>query len=123
MFKNNNIYSIQKVDAHADINTPQRSVSGNMHGMPVAFLMGLADNASKLPGFDWFKPCVGVNDVVYIGLRDLDQDEKDTIRRLGIKAYTVSRFLCVVCFSFSIYYCLLWFLSCVHFLHFRSHYI
>lgn len=77
------------MDAHADINNPTRSVSGNMHGMPVSFLMGLVDNAHKLPGFEWFKPHVAINDVVYIGLRDLDQDEKDTIRKLGIKAYTV----------------------------------
>lgn len=80
---------LSQVDAHGDINNPARSVSGNMHGMPVAFLMGLVDNAKKLPGFEWFEPTVDVKDVVYIGLRDLDQDEKDTIRRLGIKAYSV----------------------------------
>lgn len=78
------------VDAHADINNPKKSVSGNMHGMPVSFLMGLTENAKKLPGFDWFKPRVEHNDVVYIGLRDLDQDEKETIKKYGIKAYTVS---------------------------------
>jgi arginase len=64
-----------------------------MHGMPVSFLMGLVDQPKKLPGFEWFKPCLDVKDLVYIGLRDLDQDEKDTIKRLGIKAYTVSLLL------------------------------
>jgi len=77
------------VDAHADINTPQRSISGNMHGMPVAFLMGLVDGADTLPGFDWLQPCLKPHDVFYIGLRDVDDDEKDTIRSLGIRAYSM----------------------------------
>lgn len=78
-----------QVDAHGDINNPTRSISGNMHGMPVAFLMGLVENAKKLPGFEWFKPVLKPTELVYIGLRDLDQDEKETIRRLGIKAFSV----------------------------------
>lgn len=61
-----------------------------MHGMPLAFLMGLVSDSRKLPGFGWLKPCVKPSDVVYIGLRDLDQDEKRTIKQLGIKAFTVS---------------------------------
>ena len=78
------------VDAHADINTPQISSSGNVHGMPVAFLMGLVDKVQELPSFDWFTPCITPKDVVYIGLRDLDPGEKQLIRKLGIKAFTVS---------------------------------
>lgn len=78
------------VDAHADINTPAFSGSGNMHGMPVAFLMDLVKNISAYPSMEWFKPCLTPKDVVYIGLRDLDQPEKETIKKLGIKAYTVS---------------------------------
>jgi len=77
------------VDAHADINTPARSNSGNMHGMPVAFLMGLVENANKLPGFQWFKPCMKPSDLVYIGLRDVDSDERRTIKNLGIKAFSM----------------------------------
>lgn len=77
------------VDAHGDINTPLTSLSGNMHGMPVAFLLGLVENANSLPGFQWFKPTVKPKDIVYIGLRDLDKAEKMTIRKLGIKAFTV----------------------------------
>jgi len=80
-----------QVDAHADINTPAKSLSGNMHGMPVAFLTGLVDNYSSLPGFSWFVPQLQPSDIVYIGLRDLDEEEKLTIRRLGIKAFTVRR--------------------------------
>lgn len=77
------------VDAHGDINTPATSSSGNMHGMPVAFLLGLVSDAKKLPGFSWFEPCVAPKDIVYIGLRDLDKGEKLAIRKHGIKAFTV----------------------------------
>lgn len=77
------------VDAHADINTPEHSVSGNMHGMPISFLMGLVKDANKYPYLEWFKPCLKPQDLVYIGLRDLDNDEKKTIKELGIKAFTV----------------------------------
>jgi arginase len=78
------------VDAHADINTPTTSLSGNMHGMPVAFLLGLVDQFKTLPGFSWFESSVVPQDIVYIGLRDLDRAEKATIKKLGIKAFTVS---------------------------------
>jgi arginase len=78
------------VDAHGDINTPANSLSGNMHGMPLAFLLGIVSNAKELPGFEWFQPCLQPSDIVYIGLRDLDRAEKKVIRDLGIKAFTVS---------------------------------
>ena len=57
------------VDAHADINIPSSSPSGNMHGMPVSFLMGLVENASKYPSMNWFEACVKPEDICYIGLR------------------------------------------------------
>ncbi len=59
------------VDAHADINTPTTSTSGNMHGMPVGFLMGLVPNVRQLPGMSWFpeSPVISPSDIVYIGLR------------------------------------------------------
>lgn len=77
------------VDAHADINTPETSPTGNMHGMPVAFLLGLINHPS-LPGFKWFKPCLKPSDIVYIGLRDVDAGEKAIIRKLGIKAFSMT---------------------------------
>lgn len=77
------------VDAHADINTPATSSSGNMHGMPVGFLLGLVDNANKLPSLEWFQSSLSPKDIVYIGLRDLDIPEKSIIKKLGIKAYTM----------------------------------
>lgn len=78
------------VDAHADINTPETSNSGNLHGMPLAFLLGLVDNAKTLPSFEHFEPCLQPEDIVYIGLRDVDKEEKKIIKELGIKAFTVS---------------------------------
>ena len=77
------------VDAHADINIPATSGSGNMHGMPVAFLMNLVEGASTYPSMQWFKPCLNPKDLVYIGLRDLDVPEKQLIKSLGIKAFTM----------------------------------
>jgi arginase len=58
--------------------------------MPVAFLMNLVENANKYPSMSWFNPCLNPRDLVYIGLRDLDEAEKAVIKRLNIKAYTVS---------------------------------
>jgi arginase len=61
-----------------------------MHGMPVAFLLGLVENANKLPGFGWYDaPYVKPEDIVYIGLRDLDSEEKKVIKKLGIKSFTM----------------------------------
>jgi arginase len=60
-----------------------------MHGMPLGFLLGLVKNARSLPNFDWFTPCVKPEEVVYIGLRDLDIGEKQFIKSLGIKAFTM----------------------------------
>ena len=77
------------VDAHADINIPASSPSGNMHGMPVSFLMGLVEEANKYPSMSWFKSCVKPEDLVYIGLRDLDHPEKALIKELGIKAFSM----------------------------------
>jgi arginase len=88
------------VDAHADINTPTTSHSGNMHGMPVAFLLGLVEEAKTLPGFEWFEPCLTPKDIVYIGLRDLDRGEKKFIKKLGIKSYSVRNFALSRCFFF-----------------------
>ena len=78
------------VDAHAEINTPEVSQSGNMHGMPLSFLLGLVKNANQYPSMEWFKPCLNPRDIVYIGLRDLDNAEKRLLKELNIKAFTVS---------------------------------
>ncbi|KAF2968657.1 hypothetical protein GQX73_g4920 [Xylaria multiplex] len=78
------------VDAHADINTPETSDSGNIHGMPVAFATGLAKE-EKPEYFGWLKPenLLNVNKLVYIGLRDVDAGEKRILRENGIKAFSM----------------------------------
>ena len=78
------------VDAHADINTPETSESGNIHGMPVAFLTGLAKEKRE-DIFGWLdgEPKLNVRKLVYIGLRDVDRGEKQILRENGIKAFSM----------------------------------
>lgn len=81
------------VDAHADINTPETSESGNVHGMPVAFLTKLAtEKREDVFGWLWNdgeKPSVSLSKLVYIGLRDIDSGEKEILRREGVKAFSM----------------------------------
>lgn len=74
-------------DAHADLNTEERSLSGNMHGMSVAASLGhTAFNLSHITGAGAF---IDPSNLVYIGLRDLDEYEKEQIKGLGIRAFTM----------------------------------
>ncbi|KAJ3094074.1 Arginase, catabolizes arginine to ornithine and urea [Physocladia obscura] len=76
------------VDAHGDINTPESTSSGNLHGCPVAFLSGLG--GSKVPPFtNWLNPTFDLSRIVYIGLRDLDGPEKKILRDNNIKAFSM----------------------------------
>ncbi|KAJ4288462.1 Arginase, catabolizes arginine to ornithine and urea [Kalmusia sp. IMI 367209] len=77
------------VDAHADINTPETSPSGNIHGMPVAFATRLARERADEP-FGWIQEehRVDTKKLVYIGIRDLDPSEKSHLRDNDIKAFT-----------------------------------
>ncbi|KAF2487068.1 arginase [Neohortaea acidophila] len=79
------------VDAHADINTPEVSGSGNIHGMPVAFLTGLASEPEPTKPFGWISDehKISVKKLVYIGLRDVDRAEKKILREQGIKAFSM----------------------------------
>lgn len=75
------------VDAHGDINTPSTTPSGTMHGMPLAFLLGLGDpRFAELGGNT---PKILPENIVYIGLRDLDPPERSLIKKLGITAFTM----------------------------------
>ncbi|KAI5859826.1 arginase [Durotheca rogersii] len=78
------------VDAHADINTPETSGSGNIHGMPVSFVTGIAKE-ERPEYFGWLKPehLLNVSKLVYIGLRDVDLGEKKILRDNGIKAFSM----------------------------------
>ena len=79
------------VDAHADINTPEMSPSGNLHGMPMAFLTRLAREHNKDDAFGWIEDehVVNTQKLVYIGLRDVDRGEKVLLREQGIKAFSM----------------------------------
>jgi len=78
------------IDAHADINTPSTTESGNLHGCPVSFLMGLEGTSEKeIPEFSWLKPCLRPDRIVYIGLRDVDAGEKKILRDNNITAYSM----------------------------------
>jgi len=90
-YRAQNNFGVIWVDAHADLNPPQASGSGNAHGMPLSFL--IRDLAhlipSNIPEFDWVEPCLDIHDVAYIGLRDLDPAEKQIIKEYGMSAYTM----------------------------------
>ncbi|MGZ4836863.1 MAG: arginase [Terriglobales bacterium] len=75
------------IDAHSDINTPDSSPSGNVHGMPLAAIMGLW--TSELANIFGFSPKVRPENCVLIGVRDIDAIEKENIRRAGIEVFTM----------------------------------
>ncbi|KAI8333951.1 arginase [Chlamydoabsidia padenii] len=74
------------VDAHADINTPELTESGNIHGCPLSFLTGISTNH---PSFQWVKSLVKPDRLTYIGLRDVDDAEKKILQDFGIKAFSM----------------------------------
>ena len=83
------------VDAHADANSPGTSPSGNMHGMPLAFLLGLVEAESldeDATYFDWLleKPFLSPERLAYVGLRDVDDDERCALRGLAARGTYVS---------------------------------
>lgn len=75
------------MDAHSDINTPETSPSGNVHGMPVAALLGMEPAALRdLLGWS---PKVLPENTVLIGIRDVDETERENIRRAGVAVFTM----------------------------------
>lgn len=75
------------IDAHADVNTPDSSPSGNIHGMPLAHLLGYGD--ARLLDTWGGGAVLQPRDVVFIGLRSLDGAERKFIREHGIRAFTM----------------------------------
>jgi arginase len=75
------------LDAHGDLHTPETSGSGNVHGMPVAHLLGHGD--PRLSGLAKPGPAVRPEHVVFVGLRDLDPPEQAFIRDSGVRAFTM----------------------------------
>ena len=74
------------IDAHPDINTQETTVTGNIHGMPVAAMLGLGDRRLCNIGGEFTK--LRPENVVMIGLRDIDPPEQEILDRLKIKYYT-----------------------------------
>jgi arginase len=75
------------VDAHGDINTPETTPSGNVHGMPVATMLGLSGLGARL---GWTARRLDPHRVVLFGTRTLDPGEQRTIRELGVRMFTMS---------------------------------
>ena len=76
------------IDAHSDINTPESSPSGNVHGMPLAAALGLAG-----PGFEseaWPLPAVEHRRVAIVGARELDDGERRLLHEAGVRVFTMS---------------------------------
>ncbi len=75
------------IDAHSDINTPETSPSGNVHGMPLAAIMALGP--ADLVNIFGFAPKVHPENCVLVGVRDIDSIERENIRRAGIEVFTM----------------------------------
>ena len=76
------------IDAHSDMNTPETSPSGNVHGMPLAALVGLGPE--PLGNIFGYCPKIAAENTVLIGVRDIDTAERENIRRAGIaQVYTM----------------------------------
>jgi arginase len=75
------------IDAHADMNTPETSPSGNVHGMPLACCIGRGP--AELTGLFGFAPKVDPRNIAIVGLRDVDRTEIPHVRETGVSAYTM----------------------------------
>ena len=75
-------------DAHGDLNIPEESPSGNIHGMPLRILAG--DGDDKLVNIANYAPKVKPENIVLIGMRDLDVGERQYIKDNNIKTYTMA---------------------------------
>ena len=76
------------IDAHGDINTPETSPSGNIHGMPVASLLG--EGPDTLTAIRGTAPKVNARNVALVGIRSLDEGEKVRLKRHGVQVHTMS---------------------------------
>ncbi|WP_336133391.1 arginase [Natronomonas amylolytica] len=74
------------LDAHGDFNTPETSPSGNIHGMPVAAMLGRGAFADK----SWATADIDEENIAMVGLRDIDDEERTAINDSDVTAYTMS---------------------------------
>jgi arginase len=75
------------LDAHGDMNTPESSPSGNVHGMPLAAIMGYG--APELVDLLGFKPKAEPGNIVIVGARDLDAQERKIVKKSGLHVFTM----------------------------------
>jgi arginase len=75
------------IDAHSDMNTPATSPSGNVHGMPLASLIG--QGPEELTNINGHAPQVDSKNVVLLAIRDVDATEREIVRRSGVTVYTM----------------------------------
>ena len=76
------------IDAHGDINTPETSPSGNIHGMPVAALLG--EGPAELVSIAGEGAKIDPANVALVGIRSLDDGEKARLKRFGVQVHTMS---------------------------------
>jgi arginase len=76
------------IDAHGDLNRPETSPSGNVHGMPLAAALGLA--GAEFESDAWPLPAVSPDRVALVGVRSLDRAEVQLVRELDVRVYTMS---------------------------------
>ncbi|HEU5039889.1 MAG TPA: arginase [Gemmatimonadales bacterium] len=76
------------IDAHGDINTPETSPSGNIHGMPVAALLG--EGPADLTSIGGDGPKIAPENLALVGIRSLDDGEKARLKRFGVQVHTMS---------------------------------
>jgi arginase len=77
------------VDAHGDFNTPETSPSGNIHGMPLAFLTGLMQRY-RIPSFEWLKNFLKKDQLVLIGIRSIDPEEREVMKKFGVHVFSMT---------------------------------
>jgi arginase len=75
------------IDAHGDFNTPESSPSGNVHGMPLASIVGMGPR--ELTHLRGLCPMIAPENVALVGIRDIDRGEAENIRAAGVRAYTM----------------------------------
>jgi arginase len=80
-------FGVLWVDAHADMNTPETTLTGNVHGMPLASVLG--KGPAELVGVGGFSPKLQPERCAVVGLRNLDDREKGIVRASGVHAYTM----------------------------------
>jgi arginase len=75
------------LDAHGDMNTPESSPSGNVHGMPLASIMGYGPE--ELTSLGGIKPMIEPRNVVLVGIRELDSKERRLVKESGVHVFTM----------------------------------